>query len=114
MLVVSGDTITATRADDFMLHIDIIMQDGEIYDIDNSSDGADILTFYLYKKPSKLKDNPPVFKRDFQKTEFGNEVSINSSDTQFLSGNKYYYACVLDSVKYGRNTVSEGELYLTY
>ena len=68
MLVVSGDTITVTRADDFMLHIDIMMQDGVLYDLQE----GDTLTFNLYKQPSKLLDNPPIFSKPF----IEGEVSI--------------------------------------
>lgn len=106
MLVVSNDTITVTRADDFMLHIDIMMQDGVLYDLKE----GDKLTFYLYKKPSKLLNNPPIFSKEF----IEGEVNILSIETQFLIDDKYYYACVLESVEFGTNTVLEGKLYLTY
>lgn len=73
MIVISGDTITVTRADDFTLHLDIMMQDGVIYNLKE----GDTLVFYLYKKPSKLLDNPPIFSKPF----IDGEVKITSDET---------------------------------
>lgn len=108
MLVISGDNIFVTKADDFLLHIDIVMQDEEIYEFQEE----DELKFKLFKKPKSELNNPPILEKDFDIST--QEVTISSDDTKFLSGSEYYYACKLYSTEYGKNTVLEGKLYFTY
>ena len=108
MLVISGDNIFVTKADDFSLHIEIIMQDGEIYEIQDT----DKITFKLFTKPKNELNNPPIFQKDFDNKS--KEVEILSDDTKFLKGDKYYYVCKLYSNEYGKNTILEGQLYFTY
>lgn len=108
MLVISGDTITVTKGDDFWLHLEIVMQDGKLYELNDS----DKLYFQIFKKSKNELNNPPIIKLEFDKDL--KEVAISGKDTKFLSNNKYYYTCVLESEKYGKNTVTEGLLFFTY
>ncbi|MBQ7276625.1 MAG: hypothetical protein IJS58_05170 [Bacilli bacterium] len=108
MLVISGDNISVTKADDFWLHLEIVMQDGELYELQEE----DKIYFKLFKKPKNELNNPPVFKQTFDNNM--QEVAISGEDTKFLKDNQYYYTCELQSAEYGKNTVVEGKLYFTY
>ena len=93
MLVISGDNISVTKADDFWLHLEIVMQDGELYELQEE----DKIYFKLFKKPKNELNNPPVFKQIFDNNM--QEVAISGEDTKFLKDNQYYYTCELQSAE---------------